>query len=101
MTISSRAIDYQAPDYTPIIRSRLKKAQKLKEQKKNGDTALLEHLRLHYQHHPWEFISDWGVTFEPRNVERGLITKIPFVLCIYMLHLNLIDQIIMKLYYLL
>ncbi|MBI4695576.1 MAG: TerL protein [Gammaproteobacteria bacterium] len=37
-------------------------------------------LKKHYRHAPWDLISDWGMTFEPRNLELGLITAIPFVL---------------------
>lgn len=31
-----------------------------------------------YKDHPVEFINDWGITFDPRNAERGLPSLIPF-----------------------
>lgn len=37
-------------------------------------------LKMYYKANPWDFITDWGVTFEPRNIERELIATIPFVL---------------------
>ena len=37
-------------------------------------------LRLHYRENPADFITDWGVTVDPRNVERGLPALMPFVL---------------------
>jgi phage terminase large subunit len=37
-------------------------------------------LTLHYKNNPAQFISDWGMTFDPRNVERNLPTAIPFLL---------------------
>lgn len=39
----------------------------------------LAHLRGHYRVAPWDFITDWGCTFDPRNAERGLPTTIPFL----------------------
>jgi phage terminase large subunit len=37
-------------------------------------------LKLFYRDHPVEFINDWGMTSDPRNVEIGLPVHIPFVL---------------------
>lgn len=34
----------------------------------------------HYKQHPPDFINDWGITYDPRNIERGLPAYIPFVL---------------------
>lgn len=45
-----------------------------------ADPALLAALRVHYRECPWDFVSDWGVTFDPRNIESGRITNIPFLL---------------------
>lgn len=75
MPISSNKIDYHTPDYTPIMQGRLAAAQKL-----SGDKKLVAALRLHYRHAPWEFVNDWGMTFEPRNVEKGLLSTIPLML---------------------
>lgn len=37
-------------------------------------------LKRYYSTHWADFINDWGVTFDPRNVERNLPTVIPFTL---------------------
>ena len=68
-------MDYFNPEYSAIFEQRAKKLQLLRSNPK-----LLEAARVHYSTNPWDFISDWGMTFEPRNVERGLIASIPFVL---------------------
>jgi phage terminase large subunit len=66
--------DYKNPDYRGVYAQRLEQAKKLE------DPELVKALKVHYATHPWDFINDWGVTFEPRNVERGLMTNIPFIL---------------------
>lgn len=37
-------------------------------------------LRSWYAHHPAQFIVDWGCTYDPRNIERGLPALLPFIL---------------------
>lgn len=68
-------IDYRNPDYSEVFEQRISRLQSLR-----ADPKLLESARLHYQTNPWDFVSDWGMTFEPRNIERGLVATIPFVL---------------------
>ena len=67
--------DYMNPNYSAIMEQRVKHLRLLQE-----NTHLIVAAREHYRTHPWDFVTDWGVTFEPRNVEKGLITNIPFVL---------------------
>lgn len=68
-------IDYNNPNYAAVFERRAEMLRKLR-----ADPQLLQAAKIHYRTHPWDFISDWGMTFEPRNVERGLIASIPFVL---------------------
>lgn len=68
-------MDYKNPDYTQIFIKRAERLAKLK-----ADPKLLAACKIHYQSHPWDFINDWGMTFEPRNIELGLLTSIPFIL---------------------
>lgn len=35
-------------------------------------------LATHYRRAPWAFLDDWGLVFEPRNIELGLQTILPF-----------------------
>lgn len=46
---------------------------------RNEDTDLVA-LKAYYKEHPAQFISDWGMTNDPRNPEIGLPASIPFIL---------------------
>lgn len=72
---SSKPIDYRAPDYAAIFESRHKRLIRLRADKK-----LLEATKVYYKTHPWDFMSDWGMTFDPRNLDAGLLSAFPFVL---------------------
>jgi phage terminase large subunit len=37
-------------------------------------------MMVYYKDHIADFINDWGTTFDPRNVARGVPSKIPFLL---------------------
>lgn len=39
---------------------------------------MLAPLRAYYRARPWQFVDDWGVTVDPRNIERGLPAVLPF-----------------------
>lgn len=41
---------------------------------------LLPAVKSHYRDNVAQFISDWGCTFDPRNVARGIPSHIPFIL---------------------
>jgi phage terminase large subunit len=69
------SFDFKNPDYTRVILARIERLQRLREH-----PQLLPGLKLYYRENPWQFVSDWGVTFDPRNPERGLPTVTPFVL---------------------
>jgi hypothetical protein len=73
-------IDYQHPDYTDIYESRRHKIAWLADQIRDNKEQALAMLRTYYTAHPWDFISDWGMTVDPRNIERGLSADVPFVL---------------------
>ena len=67
--------DFKNPDYIAVFRWRLDRLKKIKE-----NPQLLPGLRKYYRENPAQFIIDWGVTSDPRNVERGLPTLAPFIL---------------------
>lgn len=67
-------MDYINPDYQSIFQQRIGRLMAVRK-----DAKLLEACRLHYRHNPIDFIADWGVTSDPRNVERGLPAVIPLV----------------------
>lgn len=68
-------IDYLNPNYTEILKHRAEKLLKIRQ-----DPKLLAACKLHYKNNPWDLINDWGMTFEPRNIEKNLPPVIPFVL---------------------
>ena len=68
-------IDFQKPNYTAVLLDRQDLLTKLR-----SDPKLLAAAKLHYKHNPWDFITDWGMTFDPRNLERDLPAIVPFIL---------------------
>lgn len=68
-------LDYRNPDYTEILRDRVARLQWMRAEPGRADALL-----RYYRDHIPDFISDWGVTYDPRNAEIGLPTTIPFIL---------------------
>lgn len=67
--------DWKNPDYGPIIVERFRRLQHIRE---NPD--MLPDLKRYYRDYPWQFLTDWGMTSDPRNVEIGLPVTVPFLL---------------------
>lgn len=69
--------DFKAPDYVNILADR---AEFLARIRADTSGQALPDLKAFYAENPAQFISDWGMTVDPRNPERGLPTVIPFIL---------------------
>lgn len=72
-------LDFKAPDYVPVARARLRLLTELRAE---GPQAI-EELKTYYRTAPGgiaSFIDDWGVTYDPRAVERGGPAFMPLVL---------------------
>ena len=67
--------DWKNPDYVSVFRERLKRLETIR-----AHPEVLPAMRVHYKHHPADFICDWGITLDPKNVERGQPSYVPFVL---------------------
>lgn len=67
--------DFKKPDYTQVFEWRMERLQRIRA---NPET--LPAIREFYRTNPAQFIIDWGMTVDPRNVERGLPARIPFLL---------------------
>lgn len=67
--------DFRNPDYSNVFADRAERLQRIRADQ-SGE--LLKHLRAFYRDHPAQFIDDWGCTFDPRLVERGLPAVVPF-----------------------
>lgn len=69
-------VDFQKPDYVEIYAERSERIRLIESDLER----YLPALRVHYRSHPAEFVSDWGMTFDPRLLERGLPASVPFIL---------------------
>jgi phage terminase large subunit len=67
--------DYKNPDYVEVFQWRFEKLQRMR-----NNPSHLPALFKFYKDHPEQFIIDWGITYDPRNVERGLPAMCPFIL---------------------
>ncbi len=67
--------DFKKPDYQMVFEHRLEKLKYIR-----SNPGCLPTLRDFYRKNPAQFIIDWGVTADPRNVERDLPTLTPFLL---------------------
>jgi hypothetical protein len=67
--------DWKSPDYPPIFNRRLEALARLR-----ANPDLLPRVKAYYRDHQAEFISDWGCTSDPRNIEVGLPVVLPFQL---------------------
>jgi len=67
--------DFRNPDYSAVFAHRMGKLQEIRK-----NPEILKALKLFYRDNPAQFIIDWGVTFDPRQVEKGQPSLLPFLL---------------------
>lgn len=67
--------NFKNPDYLSVFKFRAEKINKIRK-----NPALLKTLVAHYREHPAQMITDWGMTYDPRLVQRGLPALCPFLL---------------------
>ena len=67
--------DFKNPDYVEVFEWRIERLNRLRK-----NPSLIKPLCEFYKRDPAQFIIDWGVTSDPRNVERGLPALTPFLL---------------------
>jgi phage terminase large subunit len=67
--------DWKNPNYDTVYIQRSQNLERLR-----ANPEILQSLKEFYKTHPAEFINDWGMTFDPRNVERGIPAVVPFLL---------------------
>ncbi len=70
--------DWKIPDYPAVLRVRVERLQWLRDPERGP--ARVAAMRVHYKANPVDFINDWGMTSDPRNVELGLPSSIPFLM---------------------
>jgi hypothetical protein len=67
--------DFRNPDYVQVFEWRAERLNRIRAEPQH-----IPALKTYYRDNPAQFIIDWGMTFDPRNVERGLPAQIPFLL---------------------
>lgn len=68
--------DWKNPNYPVIAQRRIDKLRKIRQ----SPPSVLADLKLYYKDHIAQFITDWGCTTDPRNLEVDLPDVIPFIL---------------------
>lgn len=69
------SFDFKNPNYHEVFQNRV---DRLCDIRKNNES--IDNLSKFYKDNIAQFIIDWGVTFDPRNVERNKPSLIPFIL---------------------
>lgn len=84
--------DWRAPDTAKVFAWRLERLRRLRERiaaeaeankgvpDKEKKIVVLPALFAFYRDNPIQFIMDWGITFDPRNVGDGGVSFMPFIL---------------------
>lgn len=68
-------IDFRNPDYVQVFQWRAERLRRIRD-----DIDKLPFLYTYYRDHPIDFIEDWGMTFDPRNVGTTIPAAMPFIL---------------------
>lgn len=67
--------NWKSPDYVAVFRRRIEFLNRIRANPSN-----LPALKAFYRDNPAQFITDWGCTADPRNVEIGQPVIVPFIL---------------------
>lgn len=67
--------DFKHPDYKAVFDERIKRLVNIRK-----NPECLPALKQFYRYNIAQFIIDFGITVDPRNLERNLVTTIPFIL---------------------
>lgn len=68
--------DFCAPDYAAVYRWRAERLARIRAMSEDERATL----NAYYRDNPAQWITDWGMTFDPRNIEIGLPAVIPLLL---------------------
>lgn len=79
------AFDWRNPDYGSVWKKRIARLARIRNPEPDIITGIpgpkyLQALKLYYPTHKADFIDDWGVTVDPRNVGSARPILMPFVL---------------------
>lgn len=71
----SQAFDFRNPDYARVFAERAERLAWIR-----ANPAQFPAIWSYYQENLADWINDWGMTVDPRNVERRLPAQVPFLL---------------------
>jgi hypothetical protein len=72
--------DWKAPDYRPIFETRIGALTSINSATDSDIDSLKQYYRDRGGDGIADFVEDWGMTFDPRLVEVGLPSAVPFLL---------------------
>lgn len=77
--------DFRNPDYRKVFEWRIERLSRIRaavdaERAAKQPAKIVPALRTFYRDNPAQFIIDWGMTYDPRNVRRNLPAYLPFLL---------------------
>jgi phage terminase large subunit len=84
------SIDFKNPDYAAVMRERCERQARINA----ASAAKIEALKAYYAAHIAEFISDFGMTMDPRVAAKGRSPFMPFVL--FPKQIDLVEFIVRK-----
>lgn len=67
-------MDYSNPDWSAIFAERARRLLLIRK-----DPRYLAACKAHYKENPWDMVRDWGMTYDPRAIERGELSNMPFI----------------------
>ena len=67
--------DWKSPNYDEVYEQRAARLSNIR-----ANPEILAGLKEYYKGNPVAFVTDWGMTFDPRLAEIGMPTVVPFVL---------------------
>lgn len=70
--------DWKKPDYDRVVAHRLAMLARIRSDPK-ATSSIVADLKDLYREHPAQMVCDWGITVDPRNIERGLPAVVPFI----------------------
>ncbi|HWI02377.1 MAG TPA: hypothetical protein VNT52_00865 [Acidimicrobiales bacterium] len=74
--------NWKNPDYLAVFDWRVERLRRIRAAvaAEGAEQKTLPALRAYYRENPAQFVTDWGMTYDPRNVRRGLPASLPFLL---------------------
>lgn len=77
--MSQTTLDYKHPDYVTVYAERARRLAYIRAEVRK-DAKFLGQLKRHYSLNVADFISDWGMTMDPRNAGTDIPVVMPFIL---------------------